>query len=249
MGKVLLEMSVSLDGYAAGPGVSPDSPLGRGGERRHEWRLAGKSTTESQSSRGTIQPRWGPDPGTPNGRFEHRALGEKPTFHAPCFVVTHRPAETIVKKGARPTSSSPTGFRPLSIRRRRPRSRRTCSSMAAPTSPANVSMPECSTRFVFIWCRWSWAPAHACSTAFGPADSHRRHQHAWGHPPKPMQSSPQLARSNEPEPARVCGPIPCETPHRRSSRPSPLLASRVGSRSSCGNSQRAGARPSQRLFR
>ena len=25
--------------------------------------------------------------------------GEEPTFHAPCFVVTHRPAETIVKKG------------------------------------------------------------------------------------------------------------------------------------------------------
>lgn len=26
-------------------------------------------------------------------------MGEEPTFHAPCFVVTHRPAETIVKKG------------------------------------------------------------------------------------------------------------------------------------------------------
>src|SRR5918999_5696560 len=25
--------------------------------------------------------------------------GEEPVFHAPCFVVTHRPAETIVKRG------------------------------------------------------------------------------------------------------------------------------------------------------
>ena len=25
--------------------------------------------------------------------------GEEPPYHAPCFVVTHRPAETIVKKG------------------------------------------------------------------------------------------------------------------------------------------------------
>jgi dihydrofolate reductase len=25
--------------------------------------------------------------------------GEEPVFHAPCFVLTHRPAETIVKKG------------------------------------------------------------------------------------------------------------------------------------------------------
>ena len=27
------------------------------------------------------------------------AAGEEPTFHAPVFVVTHRPAETIVKEG------------------------------------------------------------------------------------------------------------------------------------------------------
>jgi dihydrofolate reductase len=25
--------------------------------------------------------------------------GEEPPYHAPCFVVTHRPTETIVKKG------------------------------------------------------------------------------------------------------------------------------------------------------
>jgi hypothetical protein len=34
-----------------------------------------------------------------------RPWGEEPTFHAPCFVVTHRPAETIVKKGG--TSYTP----------------------------------------------------------------------------------------------------------------------------------------------
>jgi dihydrofolate reductase len=28
-----------------------------------------------------------------------RFWGEEPVFHAPCFVVTHRPAETIVKQG------------------------------------------------------------------------------------------------------------------------------------------------------
>jgi len=27
------------------------------------------------------------------------AWGEEPTFHAPCFVITHRPADTIIKKG------------------------------------------------------------------------------------------------------------------------------------------------------
>lgn len=33
--------------------------------------------------------------------------GEEPVFHAPCFVVTHRPAQTIDKAGGRPTSFSP----------------------------------------------------------------------------------------------------------------------------------------------
>ena len=35
MSKVLLEMSVSLDGYVTGPDVTPQEPMGRGGERLH----------------------------------------------------------------------------------------------------------------------------------------------------------------------------------------------------------------------
>ena len=34
MPKVLLEMTVSLDGNAAGPDVSPREPMGGGGEER-----------------------------------------------------------------------------------------------------------------------------------------------------------------------------------------------------------------------
>ncbi|MET7818982.1 hypothetical protein [Micromonospora zamorensis] len=30
-------MSVSLDGFAAGPDVTAGQPMGRGGERLHEW--------------------------------------------------------------------------------------------------------------------------------------------------------------------------------------------------------------------
>jgi dihydrofolate reductase len=37
MGLTLLSMSVSLDGFAAGPDVAPGQPMGRGGERLHEW--------------------------------------------------------------------------------------------------------------------------------------------------------------------------------------------------------------------
>lgn len=37
MGIVRLSMSMSLDGYVAGPGQCLEHPLGEGGERLHEW--------------------------------------------------------------------------------------------------------------------------------------------------------------------------------------------------------------------
>jgi hypothetical protein len=35
--KLRLRISVSLDGYVAGPNQSLKDPLGEGGERLHEW--------------------------------------------------------------------------------------------------------------------------------------------------------------------------------------------------------------------
>ena len=50
MGKVLLEMSMSLDGYVAGPDVSAEAPMGRGGELLHEWMFgAGRRPSPSAS--------------------------------------------------------------------------------------------------------------------------------------------------------------------------------------------------------
>ena len=40
MSKVTANVSISLDGYAAGPNQSPDNPLGEGGERLHDWAIA-----------------------------------------------------------------------------------------------------------------------------------------------------------------------------------------------------------------
>ena len=36
-------LSMSVDGYVAGPKQSPEAPLGIGGERLHEWAFATKS--------------------------------------------------------------------------------------------------------------------------------------------------------------------------------------------------------------
>jgi len=44
MGASVLYMSMSLDGFVAGPDAGPDNGLGDGGERLHEWIFAGAPT-------------------------------------------------------------------------------------------------------------------------------------------------------------------------------------------------------------
>ena len=44
--KLKLDISVSLDGFVAGPNASLDEPLGEGGERLHEWAYGLKAFRE-----------------------------------------------------------------------------------------------------------------------------------------------------------------------------------------------------------
>lgn len=100
MSKVVLELSVSLDGFSTGPDVGPEEPMGRGGELLHEWMFAGKSAV---ASRNYLTAHFSGIGAVIMGRrmvdLGIGPWGEEPAFHAPCFVVTHRPAEPIVKKG------------------------------------------------------------------------------------------------------------------------------------------------------
>jgi len=74
--------------------------MGRGGELVHEWMFEGRSAAESQQFEldhfsgigALIIGRRMADVGI-------GPWGEEPTFHAPVFVVTHRSAETIAKRG------------------------------------------------------------------------------------------------------------------------------------------------------
>lgn len=47
MGATVLYMSISLDGFIAGPNVRPDNGLGDGGTRLHEWVLTGAENAGS----------------------------------------------------------------------------------------------------------------------------------------------------------------------------------------------------------
>ena len=120
MGKLRLDISMSLDGFVAGPNPSLDEPLGVGGERLHEWVLDlaawrethGKSggvvnvdsevVEESIGSTGAVimgrnmfgggDGPWGEDPW--QGWW-----GDDPPFHVPVFVLTHHAREPLAKQG------------------------------------------------------------------------------------------------------------------------------------------------------
>src|SRR5690242_13238266 len=100
MPRVILEMSMSLDGFTAGPDVGVELPLGRGGESLHDWMFAERSADEIERFQrakfegvgAVIVGRRMADLGLPY-------WGDEPAFHAPVFVVTHRPADTIERLG------------------------------------------------------------------------------------------------------------------------------------------------------
>ena len=100
MGLIYGNMSMSLDGFIAGPNVSVTNGMGDGGERLHDWMFVGKSGEESEawlakqfvSTGAVLVGRTMLDVGI-------GPWGDNPVFHAPVFVVTHRPAEPILKAG------------------------------------------------------------------------------------------------------------------------------------------------------
>jgi hypothetical protein len=52
MGKLTVDISMSLDGFVAGPNQTLDDPLGKGGEGLHEWVVATLSWRESHGLSG-----------------------------------------------------------------------------------------------------------------------------------------------------------------------------------------------------
>jgi dihydrofolate reductase len=120
MAKLRLDISISLDGYIAGPNQSEEHPLGVGGEQLHEWvfplaawrephgREGGEVNASSEvveesleNIGATVMGRnmfgggpgpWGADPW--DGWW-----GDDPPFHTPVFVLTHHAREPLVKQG------------------------------------------------------------------------------------------------------------------------------------------------------
>ena len=91
MGNVVIDMSMSLDGYIAAPNDNPEQGLGEDGMRLHNWAFDDPSVSERVF--GNLVGETG---AVIMGRRSYdnsiEAWGGKgPLGEVPCFVVTHRP--------------------------------------------------------------------------------------------------------------------------------------------------------------
>jgi dihydrofolate reductase len=119
MSVVTCQISVSLDGFVAGPNQSLDNPIGEGGMRLHEWVFptaswrqqqgleGGERTADSDvvdegvqnigtyiMGRNMFAPGRGPWDLTWKGWW-----GDNPPYHTPVFVLTHHPRDPLPMQG------------------------------------------------------------------------------------------------------------------------------------------------------
>ena len=119
MPQVRAQLSISLDGFVAGPNQSVEDPIGEGGMRLHEWAFATRAWRAQQGLEGGEE---GPDsrvaeevaqgigayvmgrnmfsPGRGEWDESWRGWwGEDPPYHTPVFVLTHHPREPLQLQG------------------------------------------------------------------------------------------------------------------------------------------------------
>ena len=98
MARVILHFSISLDGYAAGPDVGIDQPMGAGGESLHDWLFATPKTDVDLQVAQELSASVG---AAVIGRRTFDVgigpWGDTP-FPAPCFVLTHEAREPLLQK-------------------------------------------------------------------------------------------------------------------------------------------------------
>jgi dihydrofolate reductase len=119
MSSVSCQMSISLDGFVAGPNQSLENPIGEGGLRLHQWVFETASWRERQGEAGGAR---SVDSdivrdlfknvgayimgrkmfGGGDGQWDEAWTGwwgEDPPYHVPVFVLTHHPRRSLPMQG------------------------------------------------------------------------------------------------------------------------------------------------------
>jgi dihydrofolate reductase len=119
MGIVRCQISISLDGFVAGPNQSSENPLGEGGMRLHEWAFKTRAWRAGQGMEGGEEDAdskvieeafqnvgayimgrnmFGGGPG-PWDESWRGWWGEDPPYHTPVYVLTHQSRAPLVMQG------------------------------------------------------------------------------------------------------------------------------------------------------
>ena len=120
MSRLKVTITMSLDGFVAGPNQSNKEPLGIGGEQLHQWLLPLKAFREGHGEEGgevnastpiaeeilgnvgaTIMGRnmFGGGPGPWGQEAWEGYWGDNPPYHHPVFVLTRHPREPLEMDG------------------------------------------------------------------------------------------------------------------------------------------------------
>jgi dihydrofolate reductase len=120
MSKLRCHISISVDGFVAGPNQSKENPLGEGGESLHDWTVSlsawreahGKEGGEVNASSQVVEESrenigaslmgrnmFGPIGGGPWDEEWKGWWGDNPPYHHPVYVVTHHPREPVEMEG------------------------------------------------------------------------------------------------------------------------------------------------------
>ena len=104
MSHVTCDLTISLDGFAAGPNQSLAEPLGEGGELLHRWQLEEPEFNAAEregilAAGAFIMGRnMFAGPGAWDEKWQGW-WGEDPPYHAPVFVLTHHAREPLAMQG------------------------------------------------------------------------------------------------------------------------------------------------------
>ncbi len=183
MTKLLLNMTMSIDGYVAGPDQSRDDPLGRGGLPLHESALTTHSFRSAHGLEGgerglddahaawnenigaTIRGRnmFGPVRGPWPAEPWHGWRGDGPPFHTPVFVLTHYPRKPLELSGGTTFHFVTDGISSALARAREAANGRDVAVGGGAATVRGTCVPGSSTSSSSTWCRCFWLAARGSS--------------------------------------------------------------------------------------